>query len=96
MGGRRLRGPAEPTPSPRTGALPISIPPWEEGSPGQHAFLRLAGAKGPVAGTWLALGWREGVSGALSLCPWSLASRCLSALASAPGGGGAGGFAGLL
>lgn len=43
-----MRGPAEPTPSPRTGALPISIPPWEEGSPGQHAFLRLAGPKDPL------------------------------------------------
>ena len=68
----------------------VSIPPLMEAAPKADRDARASGwspARPGMAGRG---------EGDLSLGPWSRASRCLSAQGSAPGGGGAEGFAGLL
>lgn len=59
--GRRFRSPecAVAAPSPRPGALPGLHPASDGGRP--KAFPRPIGIQEPVAGTWLAKGWREWV-----------------------------------
>ena len=95
--GRRFCSPecAVPAPSPHPGALPGLHPASDGGHP--ESLLPTADRYARTSGWNLA---RQGMAGmgegALSLGPWSLASRCLSARESAPGGGGAEGFAGLL